>query len=330
MINDITERELSSSGGKPFIVLVENDIAMVGGKMVYVRIVVVNNKPLVKFGYFVKGEGRKTDFVELEGFDSKIERFLESTVVGNIDFSPVIDLFSGINVEINYNLRLINYSRNIFKTLANSIYKEGVTSTLSAGSMELTVEQVNRLYDFFENRFVSLYVKLLNGSVERYVKNFSNIVTKTHIMLRNFVVVMFTGKCIVNPFLDSYKMKRIFMQTDLYDKMQTGLFKLSEDSQVYIITNKEICEGLHLNKYLKFNKNVFTYVVLGLLNPQKYPNINGRIYIDEEGRPLAPGTETSTSRQVSTLYSICSQMLDKSIARNRLDEYVSVLGESRL
>ena len=87
---------------------------------------------------------------------------------------------------------------------------------------------------------------------------------------------------------------------------------------------------LHLNKYLRFNKNIFTYLVLRLLNPQKYPNVNSRTYVDEEGRPLPAGTETASSRQVSTLYSICSVMLDKSISRNKLDEYVSILGESRL
>lgn len=329
MISDLIEKELSSSGGKPFTVMVENDMAMANNKTVYVKIVVVNNKPLVKFGNYVKSEGRKTDFIEIEGFDSRIEHFLSNTIVGGIDFSPVIDMISGIDVEVNYNLRLINISRRIFKYLSKAIYLEGVNGNLESGNMKLGIDEINSLYNFFENKYVNCYLSLLNGTVERYVKNYSNIVTRTHLALRNFVLVMVSGKCIVNPLIDSYKMRRVFSQTDIYKTIMSGCFTLSEDCKVYLITNREICEGLHLSKYLRFNKSIFTYILLGLLNPNKYPNKDSKTLIDENGNMVRKGQELPSHKQVSTLYYMCRVSVDRSTF-NRLDEYVDALGEARL
>lgn len=328
MINELTEKELASSGGKAFLVLMENEVLKYKDNNVYVKIVVESNKPQVKFGYFRRVDG-SLKFIDLEDFSDKMEQLLESPIVGHKDFSSVNHLFASIEVELNPSLRMINYSRLLFKKLSKTIYFEGVSSSLTSGDMEISIEDVNRLYDFFENRFVSSYLYLLHSKILPHLKRQSGDILKTYLSFKNFTPVMFSGNCVVNPFLDSYRIKRVFMETDLFAKCKEDVFRLSEDSTLYMITNREICESLNIKKYIRFYTPQLTLFLLGLFDENKFPSTKGRVYIDENGRPV--GTNfIEGARQVSSLYSMCLQYVSYLCPPSRIDEYISVLSTATL
>ena len=328
MIKEFTEKELSSSGGNAYQVLVENQPYIYQGEKIFVKIVVINNKSFVKFGYYKK-EDRGVIFVEIEELDKKLKSLMENPIIAGIDFTPVAHLFNSVNVEVNSVLRLINYNRPLFSTLSEEIYKKGVSGSLSAGSMELTINDISKLYDYFETRFVSSYVQLMQAKILPYLKSKSNNVLRTYLSFKTFIPVLYKGKCIVNPFLESYKMNRIFIETDLFKKAKESTFSITTEEVVYLMTNKEICESLKLNKYLKFYGIQFILFLLGLFNPDKYPSTKGRVYIDDEGNKILNG-DVYNARQVSSLYSLCYDYRRFICPPSRIDEYVSILATATL
>lgn len=329
IIDEITEKELASLGNKPYLVLVENQILQYQKQNVHVKIVVIKDKPVVKFGYYKK-TGSELDFIELEEMKDHLENRMKNPTLAGIDFSSVAHMFQAIKVESNPVLRIINYSRSLFTTLSKSIYFSGSSTSLKAGSIELDVKAIDKLYNYFEDVYVSSYMTLLQGKILSYLRKQSNEVLKTYLSFKNFIPVLYKGKCVVNPFLESHKMNRIFLETDFFTKAKESMFMISEDNVIYLMTNKEICESLRINKYLKFYTPQLTLFLLGLFNENKFPSSKRTLTIDEEGRLLQGNVMVEGGRQVSSLYHMCSTYVKFLCPPRMLDEYISILSTASL
>lgn len=329
MINEITEKELSSSGGKPFLVFVENSPLDYNRQNVYVKMVVIKYKPIIQFGYYRK-TNQELEFIEIPEILGLIEERMNSSVIAGLDFSSIKHMFDKVDVETNSTLRIINYSRSLFKTLSKSIYNDGVTTSLKAGDMELSVSDVGRLYDHYERIYVANYMNLLFTKIMPYLRRQSNDILKTYLSFKNFIPVLFKGNCVVNPFIDSYKMNRVFLNTDFYEKCKDGMFNISEDSVVYLMTNREICEALKINKYLRFYMPQLTLFLLGLFDENKFPSAKKTLWIDENGQVLREGAVIDGARQISSLYHMCGSYVKFLCPPRMLDEYVSILSTGRL
>lgn len=329
MIEEITEKELASLGSKPYLVLVENQILQHQKQNVYVKIVVIKDKPMVKFGYY-KRTGQELEFIELEEMADNLEKRMKNPILGGIDFSDIAHMFINVYVESNPVLRIINYCRSLFQTLSKSIYFTGSSTSLKAGSMELSVTDISKLYNYFEDIYVSSYMTLMFGKILGYLRRQSNDVLRTYLSFKNFVPVLYKGKCVVNPFLDSHRMNRIFMETDFFNKARNSVFMISEDNVVYLLTNKEICESLSIGKYLRFYTPQLTLFLLGLFNENKFPSSKRTLILDTDGNLVRGNVMVEGGRQVSSLYHMCTTYVKHLCPPRMLDEYVSILSTAKL
>lgn len=329
MIDEITERELASLGSRPYLVLVENQILQYQKQNVHVKIVVIKDKPMVKFGYYKKN-GAELEFIELEDMKDHLENRMKNSVLAGIDFSSISHMFQTINVESNSVLRIINYSRSLFSTLSKSIYFSGSSTSLKAGSMELSVQDVDKLYNYFEDVYVSSYMTLMHGKILSYLRKQSNDVLRTYLSFKNFIPVLYKGKCVVNPFLESHRMNRIFLETDFFHKAKESMFMISEDNVIYLMTNREICESLKIDKYLKFYTPQLTLFLLGLFNENKFPSAKKTLIIDADGRLVQGNVMVEGGRQVSSLYHMCSTYIKFLCPPRMLDEYINILSTAKL
>lgn len=329
MIEEITEKELASLGSKPYLVLIENQVLQHQRQNVYVKIVVIKDKPFVKFGYY-KRTGQELEFIEIEEMANMLEERMKNPILAGIDFSSISHMFSNVYVESNSVLRIINYCRSLFQTLSKSVYFTGSSNSLKAGSMELSVADIDKLYNYFEDVYVSSYMSLMFGKILGYLRRQSNDVLRTYLSFKNFIPVLYKGKCVVNPFLDSYRMNRIFMETDFFAKAKDSVFMISEDNVIYLMTNKEICESLKLAKYLRFYTPQLTLFLLGLFNENKFPSSKKTLILDAEGNLVRGNVMVEGGRQVSSLYHMCTTYVKHLCPPRMLDEYVSILSTAKL
>lgn len=327
-IKEITERELASLGSKPYQVLVENRILKYNKQNVFVKIVVIKDKPSVEFGYFNKN-GSDLTFIPTDEISDIIDERMKNKILAGIDFSSVASMFEDIVVESNSTLRIINYSRSLFVNLSKSIYFNETKGALKAGSMELSLIDVNKIYDYLEKVYVSGYMDLLSGKIISYLKRQSNDVLKAYMSFKNFIPILYKGKCVVNPLLDSCKIGKNFRGTSLYKKAISSSFTISEGEVVYLLTNKEICECLSLEKYLRFYPSQFTFFLLGLFNSKDYPSSENLLFIDENGR-LANPNSGGELRQISSLQLMCLNYVSYLCPPSMIDEYVDILSTARL
>lgn len=332
MINEMTLKAMASCGNAPFLVLFENKIMKFNhdgrDRSVYCKVVSFKGEMLVKFGYYVNVDGYSR-FIEIEVFNDYLEMRLGNPNLAGINFASVIDLFNDNDVEVNPTLRVINYRRGIFKRLAKQIYVDGVSTSITAGSLTLSLTDINNLYSYFETLFVNGYREMLVDKVNGYLQRSANKVLKTYLSFKKFIPVLYSGNCIVNPLLSSYKIKKSFMETDLFKNAEKSAFRISESDTVYLLTEREICESLKLDKYLRFTNIQLTFFLLGLFNGEKYPSTKVRVSLNENNR-IVPDDSADAVKSASTLYVMCLAHCPRICAPSQLDKYISILSTAKL
>lgn len=306
---------LMSSGDIYFLVLVDYNVLDVGNKKkIYVKMVGKNGEPVPVFGY-ITGKGKEQSFEEDFSIVNKIETYLKNVDIGpakNIipEDDPRTDSFF---CEVNECIRVINFTRPIFRELSDTIYKKGVTSELSSSSSKLNVEEVSILYKYFESYFSTVYISLFNIKIRRlFGRSIQNNYLRFLSNLKSFVPFLFTGPCIMNPLLDAGRFNKIFSQTALYEKAMKSRYEM-KDSFIYVLTNREICECLGLKRYVPFNGIQLVFIILGLSNPQYFPSKDRYAFFAPDGgkvfssstEVISAGYEMKDVKRLSTLHLLC-------------------------
>jgi len=313
---------LASSGDIYFLVLVDYGILEIKDrKRIFVKIVGKNGVSVPVFGY-ITGKGKEQTFIEDPGILTEIENRLRDVSVGpakNLitEDNPIIDRFY---CEVNECLRVINFTRPIFKELSDIVYKDGIVKGINSSYAKLSVEEVGILYKYFESYFASVYLNLFNTKIKRlFSRTIQNHYLRFFSNLKSFVPFLFTGPCVINPLLDAGRFNKVFSQTALYKKAMESRYGV-KDSHLYVITNREICECLGLTRYAPFTGIQLVFIVLGLSNPQFFPSKERYAYlVPESGRVfsspqevVSSGFSLDSARRLSTLHILC-QTYSKSL-----------------
>lgn len=342
LLEEKTKEALSSLGSNPYMILVENEPLTVRDgnsiKPVYVKCTVEGDSTVVQFGIFRRDD--KSNYIDTSVINpADIEGFLSSPRLNGVDFSEVFGSFNAIEVEVNSELRFINYQRRLYRELINTVYIEGKLDTLSLagaslkggmGSLKLEPKIVNTFYEYFDDRICRSYDRVLNLKIFDYLKKRNDVRIKAYNSFKVFIPVLFRGKCVINPLLDSYKIGSKVKETDLYLRANRFRIDLSADNSVYFLSNKEICESLGLSNYLRFTANQFSKVLLGLVDPTRYPSVDRMVSLNEANR-LVPADSPEATRSVSSLYHLCLVYQNSVGLKDRdVDQYFSILSKASL
>lgn len=323
---------LASRGNISFLVMVDYKPIMLRDKRVYVRLESRSGHVQPVFGIYQNTDG-VNEFKELPNLVNYIDTLLTNNVIHQYTIDNVDSDENSFICEVNEGLRLINFVRPLFKELSNTIYRDNVTSQISSPSIILSVEDVRNLYNYFETYFCEAYVQLFNDRIVPTIQKSSvNLTVRVLMSLKQFVPVLFTGPCILNPFLDCGRFSKVFKETMFYKKSLENSFEI-KDNNVFLMTNKEICECLGLDRFIPFAPGQLVFLLLGIFNPNKYPSTQthkfvneGKIYKDTEDM-INKGANPATGRRVTSLYALClSYAFSLGIRETRLlNTYVDIV-----
>ena len=267
-----------------------------------------------------------------------ISEMLSSKTIHEYEIKDAFEDEDAFLCDINEGLRLINFTRPMFKELSNTIYRDNVTTQISSPSLTLSVDDVKKLYNYFESYFAEIYSQLFSDRIVPIIQKSSvNMTLRGLMALKQFVPVLFTGPCVINPFLDCGRFSKVFRETLFYSKSMNNIFAL-KDNTVCLLTNREICECLGLDKYINFTPSQLVLVLLGIFNPYKYPStqthkfINGNSVYRSVEEMVEKGLNPSTARRVSSLYALClSHAFSLGIRENKvLNTYIDIISKASL
>lgn len=274
VLADSLIESLNSSGNNYFKVLLNYNPLKFRGKNIFVRKIFVKGSVVPEFGYFVS-VGGKNEFVVVEDCLPNLENALKNKTLAGFDFSREYpnDLF---RIEVNQYFKIINIVQEHFYALCKEIYKSTTIGRLNTPYQTLSAEDCGKIFSYFEDVATISYLDVLDSKILKSLRADRNV--KFYNSLVNFVLVYFKGPCLLNPFVDCGRYKKAFENTQLFKYIEKCRFLVGEN-EVALLTNKEICECLHLKKFMRFNPLFFMNVLLGLLNPAKNYSVSRYMYV---------------------------------------------------
>jgi len=270
---------LSSTGNLVYQVLFNYRPLKVRGKNVQVKIISNNEGTRPEFGIF-ESVGRRNELSYLPNYSAVIEELLKDKVIAGYDFSEDFktDVFK---VQVNTAFRLVNIVQVHFQDLLEKIYINNVAGNLEAPSKVLYEEDKKVLFEHFEDLAVQSYVTLMDNRILRGLSKNYNIVFLSS--LENFLPIFFVGPCLLNPILNCGKYSKVIKETVLYKTSMQHVINIDTNS-VCLVTNREICEGLGLDRFVPFNPTFLLFILLGIFNPKKFPSSSSYRYLSSDGR----------------------------------------------
>lgn len=265
---------LNSSGNSYFKVLFNYSPLKSNGKNVFVKRVFIKGSVIPEFGYFVSIKG-KNQFMVINDSLETLENAIKNKTLGDYDFSREFPNDDFI-IEINEQFKIINIVQKHFSVLCEQIYKAETLGKLSTQYQVLDVSDCEKIFGYFEDIATESYLDVLDSKILKSLRADRNV--KFYNSLVNFTLVYFKGPCLLNPFVDCGRYRKVFESTSLFKYIKATRFQVGAN-EVAFLTNKEICECLHLKKFVKFNSIFFMNIVLGLLNPVKNYSTYRHVYV---------------------------------------------------
>lgn len=270
---------LSSTGNQVYQVLFNYMPVKVRGKNLQVKLLSTNDKTVPVFGIF-ESVDRRNELTYLDDFINVLEERLMNKNLAGIDFSslPIGDNFV---IQINTSFRLINIVQAHFQNLCELIYINNKPGDLALGSFVLGPNEKQKLFNYFEEIISQAYIILLNNKILRGLyKNYSIMFLNS---LEQYLPIFFQGPCVINPLTQCGKYSRIIKETKLYKLAESNVINI-ESNTVSMVTNREICECLGLNRFAPFHPTFLVLLLLGMFNPSTFPSKDTYRYITEDGR----------------------------------------------
>lgn len=287
---------LSSSGNLVYQVLFNYKPLKVRGKNVQVKIVSDNDGTRPVFGIY-ESVGRRSELSYLDNYNVVIDELLANKVIGRYDFS---EDFSGnaFRIQVNTYFRLVNIVQVHFQDLLEKIYINNVSGNLESSTRVLDETDKRNLFEYFEDLAVQSYVTLMDKRILRGLSKNFNIVFLNS--LENFLPIFFTGPCLINRLLNCGKYSKVMKETLLYKTSMQHVINIDSNS-VCLVTNKEICEGLSLDRFVPFTPTFLVFLLLGIFNPKKFPSSSSYRYLSNDGRIFDETTVLTSGIPISEM-----------------------------
>lgn len=278
-LNKEIVNSLNSMGNLTYQVLFNYRPLKVRNKNVQVKIVSDYEGIKPAFGIF-ESIDRRNELTYLTDYDNVLSKHLSDKVIAGFDFSADYPN-DNFKVEVNSAFRLVNIVQSHFSDLLNKIYINNVAGKLESSNMVLDVDEKAKLFAFFEDLAIYSYTTLMDSKIIRSITKNPSIAFLNS--LEQFVPVFCVGPCLLHPLLNCGRYSKVFKETQLYKVASEHMYTIDVNT-LSVITNKEICTSLGLNRYVPFTSTFLLLVLLGLFNPDKFPSTSSYMYMSEDGR----------------------------------------------
>lgn len=277
--------KLNSTGNQVYQVLFNYMPVRVRNKNLQVKLLTTNDKTMPVFGVF-ESVDRRNELTYLDDYINVLEERLLNKNLAGIDFSS-LPIPNDFIIQINTSFRLINIVQVHFEDLCQRIYVQNSSADLILGDLTLQGPHKQALFDYFENIISQAYIRLLDTKILRGLsKNYSIMFLNS---LEQYLPIFFQGPCVINPLTQCGRYSRVIKETRLYKLASKNVINI-ESNTVSMVTNREICECLGLDRYAPFHPVFLVFLLLGMFNPKTFPNKDTFRYITEDGKVFDENT----------------------------------------
>lgn len=285
-------------------------------------LIVFNGEFLTSRNKYVYLDGTKDIRIYVNDYKTHKRQNIDSKL-NNIESALVASSLFGVETEakftlddcyfaIDSELGMLFMESALYHTVKQTIRskKKGNFSIHLGNSADNVIDSttVKSLENAFNRRGLTNYINFaLSTSILRKV----NKKNKFYTIQKTFVPLMVTSKYVYNPILenDDYH----FQTTDIYNTMKDQWVEILPNNVlgVYLLTHKQICECLHMKKFMRFSSQVAYAVIAGLLNPTfaELPSVQCKTVVAPKANDPTINLKRSYSREEYALK--CQELSDK-------------------
>lgn len=157
---------------------------------------------------------------------------------------------------------------------------KGQDMIFSFGGTELTLDQVRKIRQSFEQKSYKLYGNLVYRDVFKKFKKKISFGSKDMYQIQNaFIPVLIEYDKVYNPIIND----NILMNSKLLTMArEKGRVRESEYFRAYLLTHMEICAALNMKNFVRFTPAFLYNFIVGLAHPPYtgFPSDTGEIFVD--------------------------------------------------
>ena len=282
--------------GRPFIIMVDNEILSVGednnvsGRVKKRKMIRASyrddNKPGQYHIGFYQAVNSNPEFVDDQRLDDYILNLINSCQLIGLDLKDAVNPVDfELNVDSSFN---VIYIKTAAYKLISAISTTKYTQIkLRNSNRQFDAGEILQIKERFKLYLIDKYINVCDNLVLHRLKSVNAL--KFYKLHDSFVPILISGSFIVNPFLDIPEIRDRFKQTDLY-KMSEKTIKHYDKVAIRYLTHLEICRCLHLTRFSKMPWDLATNIIAGNYDTA-YPNDTTPIYVLRNMEDVAQGYE---------------------------------------
>ena len=219
------------------------------------------------------------------------------------------------NVSVDGELCLLILENQLYAVGKTLMQKEKTNLSINVGNVQLDSVALSNLKNTFRRHSFSVYQNVIYNKVQNRIIQRIMRRNKFYKIQKIFVPVFIQVKNLYNPFFDDAE-NVAYKHSDLYKKAveKNRIVEVGKNITCYMLTHKEICEALHLNRFMRFTPDFVYEVFVGLLHPEysEFPNKTAHVWV--------PGTSSDVAD------SLPKKMNDSELF-SQLKEYEEILSK---
>ena len=276
-LSDKIIKKLRDNALKDVAVVIDGAYLMSGSKMVYVRYQNDETNKAYVLDFYTRDDrssnGRKKSTDTVDGALEIIRSKLTRNSIGKIQLENPGDV-DMCRITLCDNLRLLIIESQLYSYVRDLIEKGGRnTKTFDFNGQILTHDQVTAICDAFEEDSFVQYAKLVYSvSKSRFVDRVQKA-DKFYATEKAFIPVFVDYKNVYNPLLHD---PSILNSEIYYLAKEKNRFIQIDNLSGYMLTHKEICQCLGMDRFMRFTPAFLYRLIVGLIHSKYsyFPNTN--------------------------------------------------------
>ena len=276
-LSDKIIKKLRDNALKDVAVVIDGAYLMSGSKMVYVRYQNDETNKAYVLDFYTRDDrssnGRKKSTDTVDGALEIIRSKLTRNSIGKVQLENPGDV-DMCRITLCDNLRLLIIESQLYSYVRDLIEKGGRnTKTFDFNGQILTHDQVTAICDAFEEDSFVQYAKLVYSvSKSRFVDRIQKA-DKFYATEKAFIPVFVDYKNVYNPLLHD---PSILNSEIYYLAKEKNRFIQIDNLSGYMLTHKEICQCLGMDRFMRFTPAFLYRLIVGLIHSKYsyFPNTN--------------------------------------------------------
>lgn len=276
-LSDKIIKKLRDNALKDVAVVIDGAYLMSGSKMVYVRYQNDETNKAYVLDFYTRDDrsslGRKKSTNTVDGALEILRSKLTRNSIGKVQLENPGDI-DMCRITLCDNLRLLIIESQLYSYVRDLIEKGGRnTKTFDFNGQILTHDQVTAICDAFEEDSFVQYAKLVYSvNKSRFVDRIQKA-DKFYTTEKAFIPVFVDYKNVYNPLIHD---PSILNSEIYYLAKEKNRFIQIDNLSGYMLTHKEICQCLGLDRFMRFTPAFLYRLVVGLIHSKYsyFPNTN--------------------------------------------------------